>query len=314
MARELTISAIVVAVVALFGLGGIYAFGDGLPARFGLFVLVAVIAAVALNAIGPGRRRVPPAASNRMLFWQVTRTVALTTFLLLLLVAISIYVEQLPMDRWTIAQLVCVGLFSAAVGYAELLSRYRDDPGRLLAADPAAVYIGVNMIAGIAALALVKEFAVFGDAAHPQPHRATYELLLASFGAIAFFRTSLFTVRVGNGDVGIGPSTLLKSVLDSSDQLVDRKQACERADDVTRIMAGVDFDKAKTTLTVLCFTLVQGVSDDQQKLVAEQVKKLADDTTIVPAAKANILGVYLLRQVGSGVLERAVGTLGNQIK
>jgi hypothetical protein len=79
-------------------------------------------------------------------------------------------------------------------------------------------------------------------------------------------------------------------------------------------MATVDFDKAKSTLPVLCFTLVEGMTEDQQKLVAEQIKRLADDTTIESASKATILGVYLLRQVGSDVLARAVTVLGDRIR
>jgi hypothetical protein len=314
MVRRLAALTVVIVSLALFGAFGIHAFGDSLLARVVLFGLIATIAGVVVPNLGSSGSAGAGVTQTPMMWWQIVRTLALVVFLLLLLVAISIYVQELEINRWTVTQLVFVGLFSAAVGYAELLSRYRDDPGRLLAADPAAAYITVNMIAGIAALALVKEFAVFGTAKAPQPHQSTYEVLLASFGAIAFFRTSLFTVRVGTADVGIGPSTLLKSVLDASDQMVDRKQALGRADDVTRIMAGVDFEKAKATLSALCLTLVQGATEDQQKLVAEQIKKLADDKSIVPASKATILGVYLVRQVGAAVLDRAVAALGNQIK
>jgi len=227
--------------------------------------------------------------------------------------AVVIYVEKLPFSATILTQLVSVGVFAGAVGYAELLSRYRDDPVRLLAADPTAMYVAVNVVAGIGALALVKEFSVFGSAAAPQAHQATYEALLASFGAIAFFRTSLFTARVGGTDIDVGPATLLKSLLASSDFMVNRKQASDRADEVQRTMARVDFDKAKSTLPVLCFTLVEGITPDQQKLVAEQIQKLADDTTIEPTAKATILGVYLLRQVGADVLARAVTVLGDRI-
>ena len=205
------------------------------------------------------------------------------------------------------------GVFSGAVGFAELLSRYRDDPKRLLTADPTVIYVTVNVIAGIAALALVKEFEVYGNAGTPKPHRLVYEALLASFGAIAFFRTSFFTARIGNADIGIGPSTLLKSLLDASDLMVDREQALGRADQVREVMKDIDFDKAKVALPVLCFSLVQGVTEEQQKLVAEQVRKLVDDVSMEPSVKATILGVYLIRQVGAPVLERAVTVLKDRI-
>ena len=183
-----------------------------------------------------------------------------------------------------------------------------------MAADPTVVYVTVNIIAGVAALALVKEFEVYGTASAPKPHRLVYEALLAGFGAIAFFRTSFFTARIGNADIGIGPSALLKSLLDASDMMVDREQALGRADHVSQVMRDIDFDKAKAALPVLCFSLVQGVTEEQQKLVAEQIAKLVDDTSLGASSKATILGVYLIRQVGADVLERAVAVLGNRIQ
>ena len=297
-------------VCALLGAASVYLMDQGLAARLVQVILAGLAGAVIVGLL---RRRTSNGVkvSAQPIPWdRILRTIAIACALLFVLGSVLIYVENLPHTLTTYTQLVSVGVFSGAVGYGELLSRSRDDPGRLLGADPTAIYVAFNIAAGIGALALVKEFTVFAGTGH----QATYEALVASFGAIAFFRTSLFTARIGGTDVDVGPSTLLKSLLASSDFMVNRKQAGDRADEVRRTMTDVNFDKAKSTLTVLCFTLVEGVTDDQQKLVAEQIKKLADDTTIEPAAKSTILGVYLLRQVGADVLASAVEVLGSRIK
>ena len=292
-----------------------YGLASGRALQAVLLTMVAIISAVAAYA---ARARRPNDTASEPIIghierWRIVRTLSVILFALIFVMATVIYIQDLDTNRGTLTQLILVGVFSGAVGFAELLSRHRDDPKRLLTADPTVIYVTVNVIAGIAALALVKEFEVYGNAGTPKPHRLVYEALLASFGAIAFFRTSFFTARIGNADIGIGPSTLLKSLLDASDLMVDREQALGRADQVREVMKDIDFDKAKVALPVLCFSLVQGVTEEQQKLVAEQVRKLVDDVSMEPSVKATILGVYLIRQVGAPVLERAVTVLKDRI-
>jgi hypothetical protein len=218
--------------------------------------------------------------------------------------------STVPMSRAVAVQFAIVTALSGTVAYGELISRYRDTPGRLLSADPTVIYICVNIAAGTAALALVKDLHAVTSA----EHKLVYETLLAGFGAIAFFRTSLFTIRVSGSDVGVGPSTLLKALLDSSDMMLNRWQALNRGAQVKIIMAGVDFAKAKAALPTMCFTLMNDFPAAVQSSVAEQIKKLADDTSMSDEAKVLILGIYLIQQVGTDVLDRAVRTLDTAIK
>jgi hypothetical protein len=224
---------------------------------------------------------------------------------------IAVYVAGAArMSRSELVQFISVTILSGSVVYGELISRYRDAPGRLLSADPTVVYLCVNIAAGTTALALVKEF----GAVTVDQHKLVYEALLAGFGAIAFFRTSLFTLRVAGTDLGVGPSTLLKALLDSSDMMLNRWQALNRGAQVKAIMKDVDFDKAKSALPTTCFTLMNEFPPSVQASVAEQIKKLADDATMSKEAKTMILGIYLIQQVGTDVLERAVETLDKTIK
>jgi hypothetical protein len=134
-------------------------------------------------------------------------------------------------------------------------------------------------------------------------------VLLAGFGAMAFFRTSLFTLRVANVDVAVGPSLLLDALLIAADRAVDRNLAVERAKVVSRIMQGVTFDEAKRSLPTLCFSLMQNLSSDEAQQITQAVDAMASQNDIDDHVKALNLGLILLNSLGESVLETAVGNL-----
>lgn len=295
-------------VVALLALPLVSALGPGgATQEIGLLVVVVAVAAgfVMLLAESAAPAATPQQVARGLL--AVLAPVALMAILLTLLIFIA---RQAVPSRLELVQYTSVAVFAGGVGFGELLARYRDDPARLLGMRGAVAYVAVNVAAGLLALALVQQF----EAISAGPQRPLYEALLAAFGAVAFFRTSLFTARIGDADVGVGPATLLKSFLEGSDRLVNREQAVRRADAVASSMAGVDFDKAYAALPSLCLGLVEGLSAEEQQQLATRLAALRDDQQITPAAKAQILGVYLLRVVGVDVLHRAVTTLGDRIR
>src|SRR5215207_186145 len=91
-----------------------------------------------------------------------------------------------------------VPLFGAAVGASELIARYRDAPFVALRTGPAGWYIFVNAVAALAAYVLILVFDVrfgFGTTAEPMKLAVT-QALVAGFGAMVFFRSSLLTMKV----------------------------------------------------------------------------------------------------------------------
>ncbi|MDA0160413.1 hypothetical protein OM076_09060 [Solirubrobacter ginsenosidimutans] len=66
------------------------------------------------------------------------------------------------------------------------------------------------------------------DATASETAVATLQVIVAGLAAAARFRSSLFTTRVGNQDVGVGPSALLDTLLNAVDRAVDRRRAVER--------------------------------------------------------------------------------------
>ena len=286
-------------------LGGLLGFDAQIVALAGIGLLVLVVGLF----LGSLAHRQGPA--SRWLFrWRLARATALAVIVILTLMAIVVYVHTPPqVDRSELISLVFVAVFSGGVGFGELTERYRDDPARLFSADPTIIYVCVNVAAAVGALALIKEFEVF-DAA--RPHHEIYEVLLASFGSIAFFRSSLFTARVGDKDVDVGPSTLLKSLLETSDRMINRSQARDRADDAASIMQRVDFGLAKAALPAFCFTVVENVTMEDQERIGTVINQLSS-AAMSDRQRSIILGTYLMRVVGPMVLERAVNALGDTI-
>src|SRR5258708_7889820 len=206
-----------------------------------------------------------------------------------------------------------VALFGLAVGMSELVSRYRDAPERALRTLPAAVYAGFNVVASVIALRLIEINDWLHTAGASRQQTDSLRVLRGGFGAMAILRSSVFLTRVGNQDVQVGPITFLQVVLGAADRAVDRLRGVSRADRARTYMAGVNFDKAAMVLPAFCIALMQNLSGDDQKLLANDLA-LLDKMQSDPQTKAMIMGLKLMNTVGEGVLEAAVKSLAAQIK
>jgi len=203
-----------------------------------------------------------------------------------------------------------VALLGATVGTAELLSRYRDAPSWVLLSFPGVVYIAINVGASLLALGVIQAFNwEFG--AHGKGVAAT-QVLVAGLGAMALFRSSLLTVKVGSDDVGIGPSSVLSVLMAASDRSADRLRAADRAGRVTKIMEDVSYEKANQALPTVAVALMQNLSAaDVAALDTElqglQSNHLPDNT------KALLLGLKITNVVSTEVLSAAKKSLGDSI-
>ncbi|HKR23708.1 MAG TPA: hypothetical protein VJS15_00475 [Allosphingosinicella sp.] len=206
---------------------------------------------------------------------------------------------------------LAVALIGGLLGLCELLSRYKDQPLKAVWNWAAIAYIAVNVAAAILALSLIRTFGVdFGIPPAQAQKLAAVRILVAGLGAMAFFRTSLFTAKVGDQDIPMGPGIILQILLNVADRAVDRSRAKPRAHEITGIMAGVDFLKARKALPPLCFGLMQNVSPEEQKAIADQVNLIE----LPPAGESSrlqsiLLGLLLLNLVGPDVLKAAISAL-----
>ena len=207
---------------------------------------------------------------------------------------------------WSWLDWPAVLLLGGVVGASELISRYRDDPRTAIKSWPAILYIAINSAASVAALGLIHAYHWFETSRWTQ-------ILMAGVSAMAFFRTSLFVVRAGDRDVGIGPSGFLQIFLTAADRGVDRRQAARRSSAVVDAMKDVDYTKASRALPPYCLALMQNVSPEDQQ-VLERVLEALDKREAEPSVKALLLGIELMNVVGVDVLTTAVKSLADQIR
>ncbi|MFJ4095264.1 hypothetical protein ACIPYS_27055 [Kitasatospora sp. NPDC089913] len=206
--------------------------------------------------------------------------------------------------------LVACGL-ALLVGLAELVSRYRDRPAALLRVPSAWTYAAINAASAGSALYLARTFDWTFGASGASGVAAT-QVLVAAFGSLALFRSSLFTVRIGQQDIGVGPSTALTILLTAADRGVDRARARERSRQVAAIMHGVSFTKAHLALPTFCLGLLQNSPATEQQELGTAVRSLAG-STMTDAQKSFALGLLLINIVGAPVLTNAVEALGPEI-
>jgi hypothetical protein len=200
-------------------------------------------------------------------------------------------------------QLLITGLLAASVGLTELLTRYRSDPGYPLRHSVAAwFYVGLNAAAGVGALLLVRAFGwTFG-----QTHNIElWRILVAGFGAVALFRSSLFVTKIGGTEVGVGPSLVLGALLETFDREVDRKCAEEMSKVIdTSVLAGLDPERVMSTLPVLCLALMQNFPASDQALLAADLNKTRSDTTLSPQAKMRAVTIQLAKYLSPQLVKR----------
>lgn len=207
------------------------------------------------------------------------------------------------------AAVVSAGLFGALVALAELISRYRDDPGRAVASLPAFIYLTVNIAASVAAFLSIRAFGwTFGATGATQ---LLTQVLVAGFGAAALFRSSLFNVTAGDQVVEVGPSAVLNVILAAADRAVDRQRARIRAERTSASMDGVSFEHGADALFMYCLAAMQNASTQESVAIEDKMRLLKDSNNdhIPDQVKSYIFGLALATVVGDRVLAEATTRL-----
>ncbi len=200
-------------------------------------------------------------------------------------------------------------LIGAVVAVGELTSRYKDDPVKAIYSVPAGVYIAANGFASVGALAFTHIFGWSFGATDGQIR--VIQVLVAGFGAIALFRTSLFNVTVADQVIGVGPSVLLNIILTAADRAVDRRRALDRSQKVVDIMKNVSFDESAGSIQLFCIELMQNALPAEKNRIAQTVSTLRDklNDDVPDQVKSYVFGLSLLGLVGEKVLSQSIEQL-----
>ena len=199
----------------------------------------------------------------------------------------------------------------AAVG--ELWSRYKDDPFDALTSWGAILYMLFNMTVSVLAFFLLREVFPLREPNPVTLSNLVLDVSIAGISAMAFFRSSIFSVRIDDKEVPVGPAALIDIFRTVLDRDIDRVRAGPRATNVADIMANVSFSRAYLPLTSTALNLLQNVSPDERLRVEEKVLALANQTGRNEESKALELGLILAGTVGFDVLKAARDTLKNHI-
>lgn len=201
-----------------------------------------------------------------------------------------------------------VFIIGACIGIAELVKRYSDAPIAALRNYATVIYALVNSIASVATLLFLNEFNwVEWEGATPTA-KSLVEVLIAGLGASAILRIGL-SVQVAGHAVNVSLMSVLEPILKAADNEVDRARATERLRLTQSLMQGLDTDSAFNDLPPLCVFMLQGLSDERQKELANEVKKIREWKMKNENIKLMNLGLVLLNTVGADVLEKSVSTL-----
>lgn len=191
------------------------------------------------------------------------------------------------------------------VGAMEMVSRYQDDPFAPLVSAPGLIYVAINGAASALAYYLTGPLNVTLD----EPMKT----FVAGFGAMAFFRSGLFTARIGKTEIPAGPNLVLQVFLRALDRAYDRERSVPRSQAVCAIMRGLSFDAIKEALPSLCFDLMQNVSADEATAINTQASELSK-AAMSNEARCLSLGLALINIVGEKTLRSAVEALGGDIR
>lgn len=231
--------------------------------------------------------------------------VGIAVVLLLVLVGVARHLGGVSADA-----MIAMSI-GGTVGFVELLGRYRHAPARAVLTLSGIAYVAINMVAALSAYYILDAFEVFKTTTTAKD---LLHVLTAGLGSLVVMRSSIFKVKVGDSDVGIGPAAVLDTLLLVADRGVDRREAVARAQDVSELIARVqDPQLVARMLTKYCLALMQNVDAKTSGDVSEAVNKIMADRETPDAIKIDIVALSLGSVVGPNVLEAAVTALGDRL-
>ncbi|SEU29536.1 hypothetical protein [Stigmatella erecta] len=215
-----------------------------------------------------------------------------------------------------VVQFAFVLLLGAGVGAGELVTRYKDAPGKAIKNLYGLCYVTLNATAAFLALVAIQAMDLnFGlDPLKRGDAISIMETLAAGLGAMSIFRSSAFVARVGEQDVPIGPSAFLSAILSATDREVDRRRAEQRADAVQAAMVGIDFQQSHQALPVLALALMQNLPEEDAKKLHQQLDSVRQNGGLSNSTKSLCLGLSLMNVVGEDVLAAAVSALKKSVE
>lgn len=130
-------------------------------------------------------------------------------------------------------------LLGVLTAFAEIISKFPDEPIKALKSPHALLYHVLNGIVAAFALYILMITGFKNDT----PGDQLKNVLLAGFGSMLVMRSKLFNIKVGEEDVSFGPEQVIKILFKFMNDGIDRFRASSRFDFVHVKLDNIDFDK-----------------------------------------------------------------------
>lgn len=202
---------------------------------------------------------------------------------------------------WALAFFIGMG-----TSLIELLSRYRDEPIKVIATSQFAwVYLLLNGLMGIGAHAVLLDS---GFTTIDTPTSRASLAVGSGVSAALILRSRVFTARLGDEQVSIGPGYIVDQLLGIIDAQIDRRRALQRVSIVVGVMDGKDFDGSRIHAATMITGSRQNLSLQDQKDLANQIREVVD-RKIPDQEKSYALGFILLDFMGEEFLQAVASKL-----
>jgi hypothetical protein len=199
-------------------------------------------------------------------------------------------------------------ILGALVGFAEILSRYRDEPLLTTFTVSGMAYLAINGTISAVAFAVLRRYptqifsGLNGD--------LFLTAVVAGFGAMAVFRSKLFSFKSSDGsEVPIGPAIVLDTILKMIDHKIDRRRATDRQTRVFNSMFGIKDFSGTADYIEASLNSFQNLSEDDKKAISEGIKDLKTRTNWPDTLKCLALGFAFLTVAGDENFDLVVSNI-----
>ena len=201
-------------------------------------------------------------------------------------------------------------LIGCVSGLAELASRYKDHPVRMLSYFSSNIYLLINGFCSVLALWFISEFDInIGSVGETEPGR----IILAGLSSMLILRSSFASIKQGDKSIDAGFAAISQVFLNSADRSFDQKRSYKNLQKVSKIVKDIDFDKAQKSLPTLCLTLMKNTSIEEQRVIGKEVANL-NKLDIDNFTKSILLVIIISEITDTELLKEAVDTLYDSIK
>jgi len=187
----------------------------------------------------------------------------------------------------------------ALFGIAELLSRFKDEPFRVIRTNATAWgYILLNLVISGTSFYFLTRTTLFGKSETDLLKAA----LTAGLGASLLMRSKFLKVTISGKEAAVGPEIIVNVLMETLERMIDRERALVRKNLVEEHMADIDFSKAKDYVITTIIASSQINSEEKTKTLMAEADKIKNS----PAGdmeKSYALGYLVMDIMGERFLK-----------